>query len=245
LDVEFNSCLQAHNVFEIDLDSELLDEARALYETQIKVHSHRVEHGGALDSAGGLSFFVVDPPNWGSNIRWYSSNNRRTHDQLVRLFERLQVAEHFRHLVDFESELSVYCCFFVTRSQCRSPYYHSDYYRGSGSNAFTLMVALHDGSEFGQSKPRLLYRDVHGRERCYEYQLDRALVFGELFEHATAQCEVEVPDVFLCFTFGTDKHRYWPRIWPCVRADSRLVCTPWDMLVETRDVRINASAGDA
>ena len=67
------------------------------------------------------------------------------------------------------------------------------------------MTPLHDMA--GHKDGHLLYKDVDNKDRVYQYQLGKAIIFGMGFEHATQPCTDSHVKAFLCFSFGTDKFR--------------------------------------
>ena len=78
----------------------------------------------------------------------------------------------------------------------------SAYYMGLEQAGCMRMEAYQDG--------HLLYKDIAGNPRVYEYQYGRAVCFGSGFEHATQPSESTEAKVFLQISVGTDRFdRYW------------------------------------
>ncbi|HIF10041.1 MAG TPA: hypothetical protein EYQ81_09465 [Sneathiellales bacterium] len=229
----YNLNLQAHNVFELDVDPEIVDEATEIYANYLRLNRDKLADGHARKSG----VFLAEPGDWGSNIIWISADDETTHNYLKNIFYRLKIADRFKGVVNIKNEIRLFCCFFVSRSQCDTPYFHSDYFGNVGANAFTFMTPLYDYSGAEQAEPQLLYLDIKGNVRAYTYKKGKAVAFGELFQHSTAPCNVDEPYAFLCFTFGSDKPKYWNRIRGSIDTQSRIFCNQAGLLVESDPYR--------
>ena len=96
---------------------------------------------------------------------------------------------------------------FVQRSNCTKTNFHEDWIN-TKNQAFTFMTPITDNSDgFG-----LLYYNIYGQVREYNYQVGKGILFGDKFIHSTKPGRSEHPVMILCFTFGTDKMRYWNSI---------------------------------
>ena len=61
------------------------------------------------------------------------------------------------------------------------------------------------------------------------YRKGEALIFGSHFMHSTepgaSAGGADAPQVYLCFTFGSDKREIWPHIAPTISGyQSRMLC---------------------
>jgi hypothetical protein len=72
----------------------------------------------------------------------------------------------------------------------------------------------------------LLYRDDSGSLREYDYAPGEAIFFTDGFVHSTKPGSSDVPVVLLCFTFGTDRMKYWDRIRATSGSQSALMRRP-------------------
>ncbi len=195
--------LMARNVVEVDVPESLIrslgtitEEARAVTVTggQIKMHGNR-------------DFFVLQLPDWNSDLRWISQANQKTYDFFEELFRLSGAAGHVERYVDFAEKIRLYSGFFVTRSYCTAPHFHVDWIEGH-NDAFQFITPLSDNCE----QLGLLYRDMLGREQKYTYRLGKALIIGDNFLHSVEPGKAQEPVVLLSFTFGTDKMDRWPQL---------------------------------
>ena len=216
----FNPQLGAHNVFEIPVDPELLDGARALYCQHIEPRV--AEQRGAFQS-GDWAFYAHRPEGWDSDISWWSAEDERTYRHCDDLFRRVQLGP-IAGLLDVVQAVRLYCPLFVVRSRCLSPHFHKDYTWGCGTNAYTLMTPL---EEFSLAKGgHLAYLDTWGRQRVYQYRLGTAVVFGTGFIHSAQPMPPGPTRAFLCFAFGSDRESFWPELRQGVSWRNRLHCRP-------------------
>ena len=136
----------------------------------------------------------------------------------------------------------MFTAFFVVRTSCSKPDMHEDYGRKARTHArmhaLTAMIPLYkeyaDVPDF-----QLLYRDADQHTRQYRYKHGEAIVFGASFVHSTepgSAHDADVPHVYLCFTFGTDKPEHWPAIASTIdgyqsrvltRPDGSMVLSSW------------------
>ena len=165
--------------------------------------------------------FSVVRPRWSSDIRWIGPRSRPVYDLFESAFRRLGVAAIVAPLLDLERETRLYSGFLVTRRRCGQADFHVDW-RGTDKQAFTLMTPVTgDAGNFG-----LLYRDDRGRTREYEYRPGKAVFFSDDFLHSTKPGASAEEVVLLCFTFGTDRMRYWDRISATSGSQSALMRRP-------------------
>lgn len=165
--------------------------------------------------------FSVVRPRWNSDIRWIGPRSPEAYRLFESAFHRLGIGAHVEPMLDIDREPRVYAGFLVTRRRCRHPDFHVDW-RDTGGQALTLMTpAGGNVSGFG-----LLYRDDAGTVRDYEYRSGEAVFFSDDFLHSTKPGSSDEPVVLLCFTFGTDRMKYWDRIRATSGSQSALTCRP-------------------
>lgn len=165
--------------------------------------------------------FSTVRPRWNSDIRWIGPRSPQGYRLFESAFRRLGIARHVEPTLDLDHEPRMYAGFLVTRRRCGSPDFHVDW-RDTGGQAFTLMTpASSNASGFG-----LLYRDDSGAVREYDYRPGEAIFFTDDFVHSTRPGSSDEDVVLLCFTFGTDKMKYWDRIRATSGSQSALMCRP-------------------
>lgn len=165
--------------------------------------------------------FSTVRPRWNSDIRWIGPRSPQGYRLFESAFRRLEIARHVEPMLDLDHEPRMYAGFLVTRRRCGSPDFHVDW-RDTGGQAFTLMTpASSNASGFG-----LLYRDDSGAVREYDYRPGEAIFFTDDFVHSTRPGSSDEDVVLLCFTFGTDKMKYWDRIRATSGSQSALMCRP-------------------
>ncbi len=226
-----NTGLQAHNVYEIPVDPSPIEAARALYGQHI---APRVSTQQGSFHSGDFAFHVSRPADWGSDISWWSADDAQTYRYFEsEFFLKISLGEPLHRLIDVDSTVRLYCPFFVVRSRCERTFFHMDYTRGCGTNAYTLMTPLEDMSSTGDG--HLAYLDARGRSCIYCYRKGTAIVIGTSFVHGTQVVASGQPRAFLCFTFGSDKEKYWPELKKSIYYQSRLLCTPGGTLLTRSD----------
>ena len=127
------------------------------------------------------------------------------------------MADALAPLID-SKRVRLYSCFYVVRSRCSDPNYHTDWPDAVGNNAFTLLTPIED---YTTENFQLLYEDRAGSRLQYRYRTGEAICFSSHFVHSTepgrsAPDSNGRPHVFLCFTFGSDKEEHWPIIAPTI-----------------------------
>jgi hypothetical protein len=178
-----------------------------------------------LDTAKG-SYFVMrggsstnEKLRDSSDLSWISVNDESTFEVFRGIFEETGVAEALAPLIDGD-DVRLYSCFYVVRSRCASPNFHTDWPDAVGNNAFTLLTPLEDYDTDGF---QLLYKTTQGEVKQYRYRAGEAICFSSHFVHSTEPGRARSgdgpnprPHVFLCFTFGSDKVEHWPAIAPTI-----------------------------
>ena len=161
-----NRLLGAHNVYEIPVDASLIEAAREIYHQHI---APRVSDQHGSFHSGDFAFHVNRPPDWGSDISWWSADDAQTYRYFEsEFFLKVNLGEPLDRLIDIDNTVRLYCPLFVVRSRCERTFFHVDYEPGCGTNAYTLMTPLEDMSSMGDG--HLAYLDARGRPRIYRYK---------------------------------------------------------------------------
>jgi hypothetical protein len=165
--------------------------------------------------------FSVVRPRWNSDIRWIGPRSPEAYRLFESAFERMGIPRYAQPMLDLDHRPRMYAGFLVTRRRCRHPDFHVDW-RDTSGQAFTLMTPASDNiADFG-----LLYRDQSGEVRDYDYRPGEAVFFTDDFVHSTKPGSSDEPVVLLCFTFGTDRMKYWDQIRATSGSQSALSCRP-------------------
>ena len=192
----YNRELNAQNVFKIKISKTIIG----------ALHKYFKDH---IQNSTNEDFHTISP-QWNSDIKWTSVNNSKTYNQFLRIFDTLNLSDIQKFI---DGEIICYSIFFVTRSHCHKPNFHTDF-SNTENNAFTLMTPLTNIDN--DSRGHLLYKDVNDKTAVYKYKRGECIVFGDKFLHSTqpySQKEV----TFLCFTFGSNKRKHWKKIFNCIR----------------------------
>jgi len=151
--------------------------------------------------------YSVVRPRWQSDLQWISAQTPRSFGLFQSAFDRMNVAAHVADYLDLDDAPRLYAGFLLVRSRCTSTDFHVDWLE-TNNQAFTLITPLDQRIRgFG-----LVYRDVDGRVREYDYRPGEAILFGNEFIHSTKPGSSDRPVAMLCFQFGTDKMAYWDSI---------------------------------
>jgi hypothetical protein len=213
------------NAFTTTFDPAALGELQDSYRTVVEpaldmrcldggeLRQDRIEHGET-------SYYVTSFGH--SPLLWISGNNSRTHEAFCRFYDRLDVEEEIKHLVDHDRNIVVYCGFFVVGNRAEEERWHVDHERSS--QGLTLLTPLFepDAAHAG-----LLYYDQDSRPRTYDYRVGEAIVFGDDFYHSTGLYpRTESIRVLVSMTLGTDKLEYWPKLERTVGRQSEFLILP-------------------
>ncbi len=166
-------------------------------------------------------FFRISPP-WKSDIEWRSANSFRSYGVFLDCFERLGLSRILSPFVEYERRIVLYGGFFVTRSKCDGHDFHVDWVEETENNAFTFLAPL----IHPHGAPGLVYRDVRGEIRSYDYTPGRGILLGSRFRHSTDQGTSDTPSVLLSLTFGTDKMQHWDGISKTALRQGNLIRLP-------------------
>lgn len=176
------------------------------------------EHGSFFVMRGGSS--TNEALRDSSDLSWISVNDEATFDVYRQIFDEMGVAAALAPLIDSESSIRLYSCFYVLRSRCAAPNWHTDWPEAVGTNAFTLLTPLED---YATEDFQLLYKDSDRDVQQYRYRAGEAICFASRFVHSTEPGRAAAdsagrrrPHVFLCYTFGSDKQEHWPAIAPTI-----------------------------
>ena len=115
----YNERLRAHNVWEINVDMDLIDEAAAIFERARPLACAHPEPYDAFSTPSGR--FFAHRVSWQSDIAWISADDRKSLGALRSIFDRMSMAERFASVVPHERSLRLYSAFFVSRSKCAAP----------------------------------------------------------------------------------------------------------------------------
>lgn len=189
------------------------------------------------------AFSVVCPfKNWG-DLCWSQSANVKSLKWGESMFERMNVARHFKGYINHAHKLRLYKLEFTTRRKGpKQPMWHTDWTNTSGT-AFVVLIPLWDTNlqkdknmtHLGQ----ILYKDLQGTVFRYEYRRGFGLAFGDNFMHSSEPGDLSelYPEgvVFLTFCFGTDKQEYWESILPNVQRQGYVLQRPDGKIESTFD----------
>ena len=249
----YNERLGAHNVWEVELAPEHVDEAaRIFFEGRpFDELRHDGEPYAAIETEGGDAFFAHRIANWQSDAAWVSADDEATLRKFESLFQRMGLPQAFAGVVPHRRTLQLYSAFYVTRTHCDAPNWHADYAARAGTHALTLIAPLADYAETDSFQLTYLARDRDAcdaeggeaeeeewfagdadadgaRRRRYTYRKGRAIVFGSRFVHSTEPGAAKDGEMhgYLCFTFGTDEAAAWPQIAKTIDTQSRILLRP-------------------
>lgn len=99
----FNTRLNAPNVWEFEVDTEIIDEARRIFEDG-EPFAHLARGGRPFESVTTASggFFVARSAellSWASDVAWVSVDDDASFIRFRDIFKRLGISERFAHLV--------------------------------------------------------------------------------------------------------------------------------------------------
>ena len=256
---QLNSQLNAPNVWELNVPLSAIDEAAALFkEGCLEARCAEFLAGNdwhmRLRTASG-NFFAMrtnkpgSKGGWRSDLVWISVDDQATYTVFDGIFMKLGLEHHLASFCDCK-RLRLYSAFFVVRTTCHGAHFHTDWADQVGCNAFTLMTPLEDYpiAPDASGQFQLLYHDYeHSFDitaegaaedagvRRYVYHKGKAIVFGAHFSHSTEpgrSASIDAPQVYLCFTFGSDKTEHWPGIFESCGYQARVLARHDGQLVE-------------
>ena len=209
-DLILNQDLKANNVFEFNIEFDKVYNLVSAILEQLN-HTSLFDPTKKSIHLSELSLpMFVQIPNWNGDIAWISAASKESFEFFDLCFRELQIENKTRKIAHLDFPLMMYSGFFVARSYVTSTYYHEDYTKECGNNAFTMMtpVQIDETAEFGH----LLYKNVFQKESKYRYKKGNAIIFGSDFIHSTEPFESKQKYIFLCFTYGTTDLTKWDNI---------------------------------
>ena len=216
----FNNSFEAKNILEIDIDIELM-----LQSSIVKALMGYKDFSAKSDS------FSIVKPSWGGDMRWISSKNIDCYKEFYNCFQLLSLPVLFKEIIEYSSEIRLYSGFMVERSSSKISF-HLDWTENLTSNAFTLLTPIHhppDGLN-------LVYKDVNGRKKIYQYKYGKAIIIGSGLVHSTepgSSCE---PTKLLCFQFGTDLGTFNQSIVDCMGTQCEFFRLPDGRFVSNKNI---------
>ena len=197
--------LHPHNAYTFYFDKAVLAEAEFLYQI--------------FKSDPESNEFHMTPFSR-NGVRWIACNSYSCYQRFESIFFQLQIPFLCSDLIDYQNKIQLYCGFFVSSFYVAKTLWHVDY--SDDSMAYTLMLPL----LFERGHGHLLYED-NDLIKQYIYKNNEAIVFGDGFVHSTQPYHFHKTErVMLCFTFGTDKMSYWPKISETVAKQSLFYIKP-------------------
>lgn len=220
---------EALNAYAFKFEDSLLNDIRHSYEQDVKPYleaaeSQRMFFGGQVIrqpvTTAGQNYFTVSYGQY--PLFWISCNNLQTHALYQRFYAQLEIDDDVKKLLDYDSEIVVYCGFFVVGDRAPVPNWHVDY--EPGANAYTLITPLYKPAP---GHGNLLYKHANGRVDTHTYHLNEAVIFGDHFMHSTQPYpKTDSLRVMLSLTFGTDKMTYWDALKKTIAGQSEHLMLP-------------------
>ena len=205
-----NKRLGARNILEIDLNLEAIAQSNIVKElTVTKNFSERSD------------YFSLRSPSWGGDMRWISSKSLDCHQEFNKCFDLIELPDLFKEIIEHSSRIVMYAGFLVERSASKLSY-HTDWDEKVNNNAFTLLTPIHhptDGID-------LVYKDINGEEKKYEYKYGKAIIIGSELWHSTEPGRSCEATKLLCFQFGTDLKAFNRAIFNCMGTQSAFFSLP-------------------
>jgi len=211
----------AQNSFAVPIQAPVVDEAEALYDGHLRERVAAIDQVAlqaekvpcrTIDTGAGR-FFLIRPSVWHSDICWISADDSTAFSLFEDWLARSTLVEQLAGAMDCRDKPILYNGYFVVRSACIGTNMHADFVDGLGTNAVTVMTPLRDFRNADSFQ--LAYVDDEGQPRRYTYRRGEAICFGAGFQHSTEPGAADPADgvhCYLCFTFGSDKAEYWPRV---------------------------------
>lgn len=217
------------NAYTFQFPDTALHEVRAMYIASVAAALESPENANIFDGNQSVhgtlehdehKFFVT---SYGAApLLWVSSNDAATYGVFKRAFDSLGIADEVKQLVDYQSDITMYCGFYVVGKHLPTEVWHVDY--RPGANAYTLLTPLF---ELAPGQGNLLYRDIDGVPNEYSYRLGEGIIVGEYFDHSTEPYkQTSSLRVLLSLTFGTDKLDYWEALSQTIAGQSQYVILP-------------------
>ena len=231
----FNPLFGAHNIWEIDVNTDLIDEAADIFYNGAPFAELQQPGEPYVGLKTRIGEFFAQRVSWKSDIAWISTDDASSFARMQSIFDGLRLSERFASIVPHTRQLRLYNAFFVSRSWCDAHNFHTDYFEDVGTDALTLITPLRDFKERDSFQLTYMRENRTAAQDSFEPQIDRymykkgrAIVFGSQFLHSTEPGRGHKGEVhaYLCFTFGTDRQGAWPRIAKTLDTQSRVVMHP-------------------
>jgi hypothetical protein len=217
------------NAYKFNFDESLLDEIRDSYARELhpifsNPENRRLFQGGnkLRQSLGAATkeYFVVSFLSY--PLLWLSSNTMETYAIYRRFFDRLDIEDEVKQLVEHDSKIVMYCGFLVVSEFTPEHSWHVDY--KPGANAYSMLTPLFD---LDPGHGDLLYKSANGQARTYSYETGEAIMFGDHFSHCTEPYESTGHlRVLLTLQFGTDQMRHWDVLRTTIESQSDFLILP-------------------
>ena len=205
----YNEQLNANNVFEIDVDQDIVKDIRAEYERDVRpfLPTGKSTENFCLVTPGNPNTTTWDAVDGtaSSDIKWYSVNNRETYDKYLHHVDRLRLKEIVaRRWIDSDpDDIAVYTMFLIVRSHTEKHTFHVDWSKRIQTQVLNVLIPLND------FQLHLAYEDIDGDIRQYEYKLGKAIGFGGGFVHSTEIGDSDPEDVLLSVYLGSSDPTIW------------------------------------
>lgn len=180
----FNEELNVENVWEVDLDMNVIEKIRSDYVKDVLPY---LETGHSTDDFCLTSPYNEDTSVWDmgdghtvrSDMKWYSPKNQETFDRYLAHAEALGLRKLVgEQLVDTD-EVVVYNILFLVRSKSEKLHFHLDWSDELGTNAMTFLVPMNNFTI------HMRYYDEDDEVRRYKYKYGKAVGFGGGFWHTS------------------------------------------------------------
>ena len=145
--LHFNHRFAAPNIWEVDVDEDLIDEAARIFMDGSPFESVTGDGEPYETINTSVGPFFLQRINWKSDACWISVDDRASYDAFLSIFTRLRLSERFATLFPPPASVRLYSAFYVVRSQCAAHNFHVDYKPEAGVDALTLITPLRNYEE--------------------------------------------------------------------------------------------------
>mmetsp|Transcript_19381 Transcript_19381/g.35093 ORF Transcript_19381/g.35093 Transcript_19381/m.35093 type:complete len:281 (+) Transcript_19381:108-950(+) len=206
----YNEELNVDDVFEVDMDMDVIQKIRADYEKDVLPY---LETGKSTDDFCLTSPYNAETKIWDegdghverSDMKWYSPRNKETFDKYLAHAEALGLKDLVgKELVDTD-DVAVYNILFLVRSRSEKLHFHLDWNDKLGTNAMTFLVPLNNFTI------HMKYYDNDDVKQRYLYKYGKAVGFGGGFWHTTEKGHGEEQDVLFCVYLGSTDKDLWEK----------------------------------
>ena len=143
--LHFNHRFAAPNIWEVDVDEDLIDEAGRIFSDGAPFASATAEGEPYETIDTSVGPFFLQRINWKSDACWISVDDMASYNAFHSIFTRMRLSERFAEL--FPHGVRLYSAFYVVRSHCDAHNFHVDYKPEAGVDALTLIAPLRDYRE--------------------------------------------------------------------------------------------------